>query len=138
MRTAVEQKMRGSNIIQALIIISVSALTGFAITRVEPTTFENTLLLTLGGGLLATIAILLVGFFLRAPRLHPVKPMDVGIGMKVGFTGFCIALFGVLVGFIFPTTLGFVAYIIVASGVFFGFVGIVVGYAMLIAKFFKK
>lgn len=112
-----------------LAIVTVAGLVGFSITRVDPGAAEHQVGFTVGGALIAAVAIAISRAF-SGNSLHsfPVVPERKLLGLKIGVVSFCIALLGWLVGVLVNHSVGFV---IVALGIALGFVGMAIHFVRM-------
>lgn len=110
-------------------IIVVAGLMGFSITRVDAGAAEHQVGFTLGGALVAGIAILISRLFsVRTQEVTAAIPEKKLLGVKVGVVSFCVALSGWLVAVLLNGKVGFV---LVVAGVAAGFVGMAIHFASI-------
>jgi hypothetical protein len=112
-----------------LAVIAVAGIVGFSITRLDTAADEHQVGFTLGGTLIAAVAIVIVRAFSgHSARPFPAIPERKFLGVKIGLVGFCIALVGWLVAVFANHAAGFVLAVV---GIIVGFVGMAIHFVRM-------
>lgn len=112
-----------------LAVVAFECLFGFSITHVDAGAAEHQVSFTVGGALIAVIAIVIARAFSGQPiRPFPAIPPRKLLGLKVGVVGFCTALFGWLVAVFINHAAGFA---LVVAGIVVGFVGMAIHFVLM-------
>lgn len=107
-----------SRLLPNLAIVAVAALLGLSVAKVSS---EDPLVFSLGAAVVAAVAVVLASLF-RQPSAafeQSIPPRKL-LGLRIGVTGFLVALFGWLLGVFWSASVG---YAVVVVGIVFVFVG---------------
>ena len=116
--------------LQYFAVVAIAALVGFSITRVDAGAAEYQISFTLGGALLAVVAILIARVFSgKGSRPFPSIPGRKLAGLKIAVVGFCIALLGWLVSVLVSHIAGFT---IAVVGIIVGIAGMAIHFALIL------
>lgn len=117
------------DLIPRIIIVAVAALVGASVGKVG---FSDPLPFSLGGGVVAVIAVGIAGLFSpQTAKLEKSTPPQKLLGMRIATVGFVAATCGWLLTVFISQTFGF---FLTASGIVIGFVGVAVHFINLFRK----